>query len=115
MFAAHDMPQRPETKRPAFADPYWAAAAETALRALDEAEHVLVPAEFLELHPRFAPLEFAWGLDADARLAWCCSKDDVDRIAPWLLDGRLDHSFYKWSNEVFVLGAAFHWRRRCSR
>ena len=62
-------------------------------------------------HPRFAPLEFAWGLDGEARLAWCCSKDDVDRVAPWLLDGRLDQSFYKWSNEVFVLGAAFRWRR----
>ena len=72
---------------------------------------MLVPAEFLELDPRFAPLEFAWGLDGEARLAWCCSKDDVDRVAPWLLDGRLDDSFYRWSNEVFVLGAAFRWRR----
>ena len=110
MFAVHDNPQRPE-QAGAFADPYWAAAAEAALRALDEADHVLVPAEFLELDPRFAPLEFAWGLEGEARLAWCCSKDDVDRVAPWLLDERLDHSFYTWSNEVFVLGAAFRWRR----
>ncbi len=111
MFAVHDNAQRLE-RSPAFADPYWAAAAEAALRALDEAEHVLVPAEFLELDPRFAPLEFAWGLEGNARLAWCCSKDDVDRVAPWLLDGRVNHSFYTWSNEVFVLGAAFPWRRR---
>ena len=110
MFAVHDNPQRPE-QPVAFADPYWAAAAEAALRALDDADHVLVPAEFLELDPRFAPLEFAWGLEGEARLAWCCSKDDVDRVAPWLLDDRLDHSFYRWSNEVFVLGAAFRWRR----
>jgi pyruvyltransferase len=108
MFAFRD---RELDKTPAFADPYWAAAAKAALRALDEAEHVLVPAEFLDLDPRFAPLEFAWGFEGDARLAWCCSKDDVDRVAPWLLDERLDASFYKWSNEVFVLGAAFRWRR----
>ena len=37
--------------------------------------------------------------------------DDVDRVAPWFLDWHLEHSFYKWSNEVFVLGAAFRWRR----
>ena len=110
MFAVPDKSKRLE-KPVAFADPYWAAAAEAALRALDEADHVLVPAEFLELDPRFAPLEFAWGLEGEGRLAWCCSKDDVDRVAPWLLDGRLDHSFYKWSNEVFVVGAAFRWRR----
>lgn len=96
---------------PAFADPYWAAAAKAALRALDEADYVLVPAEFLSLDARFAPLEFAWALDGEKKLAWCCSKDDVDRIAPWLLEGRLDDSFYKWSNEVFVLGATFRWRR----
>jgi len=110
MFAVRDKSKRP-AKPIAFADPYWAAAAEAALRALEEADHVLVPAEFLELDPRFAPLEFAWGLEGEARLAWCCSKDDVDRIAPWLLDGRLDGAFYRWSNEVFVVGAAFRWRR----
>jgi pyruvyltransferase len=110
MFAIHDESKRLE-KPVTFADPYWAAAAEAALRALDEADHVLVPAEFLELDPRFAPLEFAWGLEGEARLAWCCSKDDVDRVAPWLLDGRVDDSFYQWANEVFVVGAAFRWRR----
>ena len=110
MLAVHDKSKRLQSPV-VFADPYWAAAAEAALRALDEADYVLVPAEFLELDPRFAPLEFAWGLEGEARLAWCCSKDDVDRVAPWLLDGRVDHSFYQWSNEVFVVGAAFSWRR----
>ena len=47
MFAVRDKSKRP-AKPIAFADPYWAAAAEAALRALEEADHVLVPAEFLE-------------------------------------------------------------------
>lgn len=83
-------------------DVYWTAAAEAALRALDEAKHVLVPAEFLALDRRFAPLEYAWGLEGTERLAWCCSKDDVDRIAPWLLDahGKVTEN-YAWANEVF--------------
>ena len=92
-----------------FADTYWQAALEAALRATEEAEHVLVPAEFLPHHPRFAPLEYSWGLKGLARLAWCCSKDDVDRLAPWL---HARTSSYVWSNEVFVLGGNFRWSRR---
>ena len=107
MLAAHEKAAKPL----AFADPYWAAAAEAALRALAEAEHVLTPAEFLDLDRRFAPLEFSWGLEGADRLAWCCSKDDVDRLAPWLLERPLDDSLYFWANEVFVVGATFPWRR----
>lgn len=100
-----------------FYDSYWEAAANAALRALREAEYVLVPAEFLPLDPRFAPLEYSWGLEGIERLAWCCSKDDVDRLAPWLLDGAYGKGpgYYTWANEVFVLGANFRWKRRASR
>jgi polysaccharide pyruvyl transferase WcaK-like protein len=89
-----------------FEDPYWQAALDRALRAAGEAQWVLVPAEFLALHPRFAPLEYSWGLQKVERLAWCCSKDDVDRLAPWLHG---PSTFYSWSNEVFVLGGNFRW------
>src|SRR5690606_22069009 len=99
-----------------FYDSYWEAAANAALRALSEAEYVLVPAEFLPLDPRFAPLEYSWGLEGIERLAWCCSKDDVDRLAPWLLDGAYGKAavFYSWANEVFVLGGNFRWKKRIS-
>lgn len=99
-----------------FYDSYWEAAANAALRALREAEYVLVPAEFLPLDPRFAPLEYSWGLEGIEKLAWCCSKDDVDRLAPWLLDGAYGKAavFYSWANEVFVLGGNFRWKKRIS-
>src|SRR5690606_19008225 len=94
-------------------DAYWSAACDAALAALREAEHVLVPNEFLLADRRFAPLEFSWGMEpAQTALAWCCSKDDVDRIAPWLLAAATEEPFYAWANEVFVLGANFRWRNR---
>ena len=93
------------------ADPYWLAASQQALRAAEEADCVLVPAEFLPLHPRFAPLEFSWGLSHLERLAWCCSKDDIDRLAPRLHPAAADPERCSWSNEVFVLGGTFRWRR----
>ena len=95
----------------AFPDPYWAAASEAALRALDEADYVLVPAEFLSLSQRFAPLEYSWGCQGTPRLAWCCSKDDVDRLAPWLHTSSGGDACYQWSNEVFVLGGSFEWSK----
>ena len=88
-------------------DPYWVAASEQALRAAATAEHVLVPAEFLDLHPKFAPLEFSWGLRDVHRLAWCCSKDDVDRLAPWFHASARDVTKCIWANEVFVAGGNF--------
>lgn len=88
-------------------DPYWHAASEQALRATATADHVLVPAEFLDLHPKFAPLEFSWGLRNVDRLAWCCSKDDVDRLAPWLHPSARDATRCRWANEVFVVGGNF--------
>lgn len=88
-------------------DPYWYAASEQALRAAATADHVLVPAEFLDLHPKFAPLEFSWGLRTAGRLAWCCSKDDVDRLAPWFHPSARDVAHCLWSNEVFVVGGNF--------
>jgi polysaccharide pyruvyl transferase WcaK-like protein len=96
---------------PRFPDAYWKAACEAALRALDEAEHVLVPTEFLSLNPRFAPLEYSWGLKDFGRLAWCCTKDDVHRLAPWLHAAAADRASCAWSNEVFVVGGNFHWSR----
>jgi polysaccharide pyruvyl transferase WcaK-like protein len=90
-------------------DPFWTAAASACEAALEEAEWVLVPTEFLDLHARFAPLEFSYGIDAQAhRLAYCCAKTDADRIDPTLLGE--DESCYRWANEVFVLGANFKWR-----
>jgi polysaccharide pyruvyl transferase WcaK-like protein len=94
-----------------FTDSYWLAASEQALRAAEDAECVLVPAEFLHLHPRFMPLEFSWGLRGIERLAWCCSKDDVDRLAPWLHAAARDPEKCAWSNEVFVVGGTFRWAR----
>lgn len=88
-------------------DPYWVAASEQALRAAASADHVLVPAEFLDLHPKFAPLEFSWGLRNVDRLTWCCSKDDVDRLAPWFHPSARDVTQCLWSNEVFVVGGNF--------
>lgn len=95
-------------KPPSFEDAYWQAALDTALRAAGEAECVLVPAEFLPFHPRFAPLEYSWGFENFVRLAWCCSKDDVDRLAPWV---HTVQAAYCWSNEVFVIGGNFRWAR----
>ncbi len=93
----------------AFSDPYWNAAAQASFDALHESRYVLVPEDFLPLHPRFLPLEYAWGLHTE-RLAWCCVKDDVDRLAPSLLASNgNDVQFYRWANEVFVLGANFPW------
>ncbi len=102
-------PTKPAAK---FPDGYWQAAYEAALRALDEAEHVLVPSEFLPLNPRFGPLEYSWGLKDVGRLAWCCSKDDVHRLAPWLHRAAVESSSSAWSNEVFVVGGNFRWSRR---
>src|SRR5690606_2110329 len=94
-----------------FYDSYWKVAAEAALAALGEADYVLTPAEFLPLDARFAPLEYSWGLKGlGLRLAFCCPKHDVDRLAPWLANRRT--SCYRWSNEVFVLGANFDWSQR---
>ena len=89
----------------------WQAACEAALRALDEAECVLVPTEFLPVSPRFAPLEFSWGLKDIERLAWCCSKNDVHRLAPWLHVPAAEGASCAWSNETFVVGGNFRWSR----
>jgi polysaccharide pyruvyl transferase WcaK-like protein len=97
-----------------FSDPYWADAAAQALKAAQEAECVLVPADFLSMHPKFAPLEFSWALRNFARLAWCCSKDDVDRLAPWLHADAARIEQHAWSNEVFVLGGNFKWHSPAS-
>ncbi len=94
-----------------FPDAFWQAASDAALRALDEAEHVLVPTEFLSLSARFAPLEFSWGLQGTERLAWCCSKDDVHRLAPWLHPHAAERASCAWGNEVFVVGGNFQWSR----
>jgi polysaccharide pyruvyl transferase WcaK-like protein len=91
-------------------DPYWTAAAAAATAALDEADVVLVPHEFLDLEERFAPLEFSFGLDAAKRkIAYCCTKNDADRLADAMLSD--SESRYRWANEVFVLGGSFKWRR----
>jgi polysaccharide pyruvyl transferase WcaK-like protein len=91
-------------------DPLWLDASRAALDAVDEADIVLVPHEFLDLHERFAPLEFSFGLDAaEQRIAYCCTKDDSDRLAPALLSP--DEVRYRWANEVFILGGGFTWRR----
>jgi polysaccharide pyruvyl transferase WcaK-like protein len=91
-------------------DPFWLDASRAALDALDEADIVLVPDEFLHLHERFAPLEFSFGLDTAAqRIAYCCTKDDSDRLAPALLSS--NEARFRWANEVFTLGGSFDWRR----
>jgi pyruvyltransferase len=96
-------------------DPYWEAAAAAAVRALDEADHVLVPAEFLPLHERFSPLEYSWAVPADCRLAWCLSKDDVHRLAPSFHEFARALHYCSWSNEVFVLGGNFRWQHGADR
>ncbi|MBN8488007.1 MAG: hypothetical protein J0M20_09845, partial [Burkholderiales bacterium] len=89
-------------------DAFWVAARDAALAAATEADVVLVPSEFLGEHRAFAPIEFAWGLDpAQHRVAWCCSKDDAHRLAPWVLEREQRQAQHRWANEVFVLGAAF--------
>lgn len=91
-------------------DPYWTAAAAAAAAAFDEADIVLVPHEFLDLDERFAPLEFSHGLDAATRkIAYCCTKNDADRLAAAVLSDA--ESRYRWANEVFVLGGSFKWQR----
>lgn len=93
-----------------FTDHYWQGAADAALAALDEADLVLVPQEFLSLSDHFAPLEFSWGVPLDGRkVAFCICKDDPDRLADPLLDATTKGQ-YRWANEVFVLGANFAWR-----
>jgi polysaccharide pyruvyl transferase WcaK-like protein len=96
-------------------DRYWAAAFEAALEAAGEADLVLVPSEFLGEHPRFAPLEYSWGLLPEGRrIAWCCSKDDAHRLAPWVHEGHADRRHCRWANEVFVLCGRFGWARKAS-
>lgn len=96
-------------------DPFWVAASQSALEAADQAELVLVPAEFLGLHPRFAPLEYSWGFaPEERRIAWCCTKDDAHRFAPWVHEGYADKRWCAWSNEVFVLCGRFEWARKAT-
>ncbi|WP_374675007.1 polysaccharide pyruvyl transferase family protein [Ideonella sp.] len=96
-------------------DPYWASASQKALAAAEEAELVLVPSEFLELHPRFVPLEFSWGIAHQGRrIAWCCSKDDAHRLAPWVHEDHTNRRRCRWANEVFVLCANFAWTDKAS-
>lgn len=96
-------------------DSFWVAASQAALAAADEAELVLVPSEFLELHPRFAPLEYSWGLAHEGRrIAWCCSKDDAHRLAPWVHQDHDNRRHCRWSNEVFVLCGRFGWAAKAT-
>lgn len=96
-------------------DRYWAAAFEAAVEAADEAELVLVPSEFLGEHPRFVPLEYSWGLRHEGRrIAWCCSKDDAHRLAPWVHEEHGERRHCRWANEVFVLCGRFGWSRKAS-
>src|SRR5690349_788150 len=96
-------------------DPYWVAASKAALSAVASAELVFVPSEFLELHDRFVPLEYSWGIDpTEKHLAWCCSKDDVHRLAPWMHEWHTERKYCGWSNEVFVMCANRNWRRSAS-
>jgi polysaccharide pyruvyl transferase WcaK-like protein len=85
-------------------DGYWVAASQAAMAAACHAELVFVPSEFLDLNERFVPLEYSWGLSPSRRkLAWCCTKDDAHRLAPWVHDWNLDRGYCAWSNEVFIL------------
>lgn len=96
-------------------DPFWVAASQAALAAAEEAELVLVPSEFLDLHPRFVPLEYSWGLaHAGRRIAWCCSKDDARRLAPWVHEDHANRRHCRWANEVFVLCGRFGWAAKTS-
>lgn len=96
-------------------DRVWLAASRAAVEAAEEADVVFVTTEFLELHPRFVPLEYSWGLGPDGRrVAWCCGKDDAYRLAPWVHEGRADRKECRWANEAFVLGGRFQWSRRPS-
>ncbi|MGM9488981.1 polysaccharide pyruvyl transferase family protein [Ideonella sp. YS5] len=96
-------------------DRYWAAAFKAALEAADDAELVLVPSEFLGEHPRFVPLEYSWGLRHEGRrIAWCCSKDDAHRLAPWVHEEHAERRHCRWANEVFVLCGRFGWSQKAS-
>jgi polysaccharide pyruvyl transferase WcaK-like protein len=96
-------------------DAYWVAASDAAMAASREAELVLVPSEFLELNERFVPLEYSWGLEPRGRkIAWCCSKDDAHRLAPWIHSGHADRRSCSWANEVFVLCSNFVALRKAS-
>jgi polysaccharide pyruvyl transferase WcaK-like protein len=96
-------------------DRYWVDALEAAMQACQEADVVLVPSEFLGLHERFMPLEYSWGLDPTRRrIAWCCTKDDAHRLAPWVHAPAPVRQHCAWSNEVFVLCAHFGWSRRAT-
>jgi polysaccharide pyruvyl transferase WcaK-like protein len=97
-------------------DAFWVAACEAALRAADEAELVLVPTEFLDRSPRFAFLEYSWAIEPGVRrVAWCCPKDDADRLAPWVHAAHGDRARLRWANEVFVLESNFAWSEPHSR
>jgi pyruvyltransferase len=96
-------------------DAFWQAACEAALAATQEADLVMVPSEFLELHERFVPLEYSWGLAPRGRkIAWCCSKDDAHRLAPWVHEDYAERRMCAWSNEVFVLCGRVAWVRKAS-
>jgi polysaccharide pyruvyl transferase WcaK-like protein len=96
-------------------DSFWVAASEAALAAAEVADLVFVPSEFLDLHDRFVPLEYSWGLDTEVRrLAWCCSKDDAHRLAPWMHAWHGERRHCAWSNEVFVVCGNVRWPRRAS-
>jgi polysaccharide pyruvyl transferase WcaK-like protein len=96
-------------------DQFWVAASGAALAAASEADLVLVPSEFVELHDRFAPLEYAWGIEHQGRrIAWCCSKDDAHRLPSWVHRCSVERRSCAWSNEVFVVEANFQWARRAT-
>lgn len=108
-------------------DHFWLCASEWALRAASVADVVFVPEEFLGLSTKFVPLEFSWAIKT-TRSAFCCSKDDIHRLDPKIIEA-VSCDSYPWANEVFVLGttwlsglttdpnAAVHlgaWVERCS-
>jgi hypothetical protein len=96
-------------------DRYWVAARDAALMAAQEADIVLAPSEFLGLHPKFVPLEYSWGLAPEGRrIAWCCSKDDAHRLAPWIHQEYAERRHCRWANEVFVLCGRFGWSEKAS-
>src|SRR5690606_1145417 len=94
-----------------FPDQAWHAAFEVVLGALEEAECVLAPNEFLLADGRFKPLEFSWGLWDISRLAWCCPRKDVHRLAPWLHAAAADSSRILWTTWRVVVGGMFEWKR----
>lgn len=85
-------------------DRFWLDALGKAIEAAGGHDRVFVPREFLPLHPKFFPIEYS-EIGIEGSEAFCCPKDDIDKVSIQLRDRVLSSGSFLFANEVFALGS----------